>query len=92
MQEIEGLGGAEFEEEAEEDENGAEPAEEDDDGDQDEEKAPEEEDDPVPWLDHNNRVLSYEEWVAKCAHKDKSGHKFMVCHACQKALKSDNDS
>ena len=91
---IEGLDDAEYEEEAEEDENGAEPADEDDDGERDEEKAPEEEDDPVPWLDHmyKKRVLSYEEWVAKCAHKDKNGRKFMVCHACQKALKCDNDS
>ena len=72
------------------------PAQEDDDGEQEEEKAPEEEekDDAVPWLDHmfHQRVLSYDEWVAKCAHKDKNGRKFMVCHACQKSLKCDNDS
>ena len=67
-------------------------AAEEDEADQDEEKAPEGEDDPAPWLAHSNRVLSYEEWVVECAHKDKNGHKFMVCHACQKALRSGNDS
>ena len=55
--EIEGLDGAEFEDEVEEDENGTEPAEEEDDDEQEEEKAPEE-DDPVPWLDHNQTTKS----------------------------------
>ena len=91
--EIEGLDGAEFEDEAEEDENGTEPAEEEDDDEQEEEKAPEEDDDPAPWFDHNQEhIISYDEWVTKCTHKAKDGRKFMACHACNKALKRDNDT
>ena len=67
---------------------GTEPAEDEAD-EQEEEKEPE--DDPVPWLDHNQEhIISYDEWVAKCTHKDKDGRKHMVCRACNKALKCDN--
>ena len=90
MAEIEGLDGAEFEDEVEEDENGAEPAEDEAD-EQEEEKEPE--DDSVPWLGHNQeRIISYDERVTKCTHKAKDGRKFLVCHACNKALNCDNDT
>ena len=88
--EIEGLEEEEeFEGEVEEDENGTEPADEESDG-QEEEK----EKDTVPWLDHmfQERILSYDEWVAKCTHKNRDGSKNMVCRACNKALRCDNDT
>ena len=38
------------------------------------------------------RILSYDEWVAKCTHKNRDGSKNMVCRACNKALRCDNDT
>ena len=89
--EFKGFDDEEFEDEVEDDENGTEPADDESDG-QEEEKEPE--GDPVPWLDHmsQERILSYDERVAKCTHEDKDGRKHMVCRACNKALKCDNDT
>ena len=89
--EIEGLGEEEFEDEVDDDENGTEPADDESD-EQEEEKEPE--GDTVPWLDHmfQERVLSYDEWVAKCTHKDRDGRKIMFCRACNKVLRCDNDT
>ena len=58
---------------------------------QEEEKEPE--DDPAPWLDNSQEhIISYDDWVTKCTHKDKDGRKRMICRACNKALKCDNDT
>ena len=88
--EIEGLDEAEFEDEVDEDETGTEPA--DDEADeQEEEKEPEE--DSVPWLDHDQKhIINYDELVTKCTHEDKDGREHMICRACNKALKCDNDT